>query len=1020
TTGACLYPVSKEVLLNPEACINFIEKHAITVLHVTPTQYQYLVHVGYKLKDLKYLFIGAEKLTYDLVQRSLASVNENCRVFNMYGPTEATIISAVLEIYRSDYQKFAPLSSVPIGIPVANTTLLVLDKYLKLCPLNITGELYIGGDGIAHGYLNNPELTSEKFCLRRPGGESIAQSAERTAFAAKHAAFLGSPRRGAPGPPRKNFSLKGTRGLAPLLYQTGDQARWLADGNIEFLGRVDFQVKVRGFRIELGEIENQLLTHEKVREAVVIDYQGTREEKYLCAYIVPTLEKDFGNTLSQELREYLSQTLPDYMIPSYFIRIEKIPLNPNGKVNRRALPIPEITEVEEVYTPPRDETEEKLAAIWAQVLGRDALHATQLQESISIDNNFFQLGGHSLKATIAISKIHQYFNVKLTLADIFKTPTIRGLSVTIKGAVGIGDKYYSIEKVEEKEYYVLSSAQKRLYILDQVEFASTGYNIPAVYQLAEEPDRSRLEEAFRRLIQRHENFRTSFIMVDDEPMQKIHDEVKFEIEYFDLATEDTENPEGTHHSAFSIQHSFVRPFDLSRPPLLRVGLIKTENAKSLLLVDMHHIVSDGISMEIFQKELIELYDSKQLSPLLLQYKDYAQWYNQVYKRKKKKIAQQQTYWLKEFAGEIPVLNLPTDYIRPVVQSFEGNKVRFGLEKDETRELFQLAEQEGLTLFMVLLAVFNILLAKLAGQEDIVVGTPTAGRPHADLENIIGMFINTLGLRNYPQGEKPVKKFLQELKTKTLQAFENQDYQFEELVDHLEVPRDAGRNPLFDVMFALQNLEHQKVDYQGLKIISRRFETHVSKFDMTLYVEDSPNGLYFSLGYCTKLFKGQTIKQFIRYFQKIISVVTAKPGTKISEIEIISREEKRQIMQEFNNTGTQYTKNKTIPGLFEKQVEKTPDHIAVAGPLAIKYRTYRTYMTYISYRELNKQSHQLAQYLYRRGIKTNEPVGIMAEKSLEMIVGILGILKAGCAYVPLDPQAPLSRTKYLLQECGASL
>ncbi|MCK4762052.1 MAG: amino acid adenylation domain-containing protein, partial [Candidatus Aminicenantes bacterium] len=580
TGGAALYMVPAEVLMLPADCIEFMNKNQITVLHVTPTQYRYIVGVGKKLQSLKYLFIGAEKLTYDLVERSFISVNEDCRVFNMYGPTEATIISAVLELYREDYKRFKRLSGIPIGGPVANIDLLVLDKNLRLCPVNVGGELYIAGDNLSTGYLNDQEKSRLSFIEN--GYESLG--------------------------------IRGKR-----LYKTGDLCRWLADGNIEFLGRIDYQVKIRGFRIEPGEIENRLLEHESVKDAVVVDLDTAEGEKYLCAYVVaerPAAGADQGGggtevdfsvveevkqQLTPILREYLSRTLPDYMIPSRVVFLDNIPLNANGKVDRRALPEPEFEASAVQYAPPRGESEEKLVEIWSQVLGMES-------SSIGIDANFFEIGGHSLKATMLVAKIHKAFNVSIKLADIFRKPSIRKLS----NYIGREEKstYAAIEPASIKEYYPLSPAQKRLYILQQMESDSRVYNMPGVFLLEGKSDAGKFEKVFLNLIIRHESLRTSFVVVDEQPMQKIHNsqDIEFKIEgagppankplrgsqQIEAGDKGRISP---HHSSF-ITHNlalhnsvleFIRPFDLSKAPLLRAGLIALDEAKSILLVDMHHI-----------------------------------------------------------------------------------------------------------------------------------------------------------------------------------------------------------------------------------------------------------------------------------------------------------------------------------------------------------------------------------------------------------------------------------------------
>jgi amino acid adenylation domain-containing protein len=1027
TSGAGLYIAPGEILLNPEASIAFMHKHCITVFHATPTQYSYIANTGRLLATLTYLFLGAEKLTVDLLERSFKTVSEKCRVFNMYGPTECTIITAVLEIYRQNLETFIHLTGVPIGIPVGNTSLLVLDKHLHLCPVNISGELYIGGNGLAAGYINDPEKTYHAFVHNQyqPGG------------------------------------IKG-----PRLYKTGDLARWLEQGKVEFLGRIDHQVKIRGNRIELGEIESRLLSHPGIKGAVVsvITHQDPITQKqgepYLCAYIVPVGKHGNASTHSQPpIKEYLSHFLPDYMIPVYFTVIEKIPLNPNGKIDRKALPLPD-RQRENHYTAPRHSIEIKLANMWNKVLAKPD------HFKIGIDDNFFDLGGHSLKATILAAKTREAFNVRLPLAEIFRTPTIRGMAQYIATAPEI--RYAAIEAVEKKEYYALSSTQKRMYILQQMELNKTIYNMPEIIPLDREPDIEKLKETLIKLINRHETLRTSFHIVTDEPVQKIHRQVEFDIEYDDwqvtgagdrgrwedegtkglapLSIPATRNPQ----PATAIISSFIRPFDLSRAPLLRVGLIKpthtpsalrghprrgTDNSqegresKYLLIVDMHHIISDGISRNILGRDFMSLCQAEDLPRLRLQYKDYAQWQNR--ETQKEIMKNQETFWLETFDHEIPVLDIPTDYLRSTVQSFTGDVVSFEMGKRVTTLLNQLARHEGVTLYMLLLALCSLWLSKLGNQEDIVIGTPIAGRRHVNLGQIIGMFVNTLAMRNFPGGEKTFISFLQEVKEKTLAAFENQEYPFEDLVDKVGVKRDVSRNPLFDFMLVLQNLYNNETSVQQdeeepVEKISAAeqeiygYEHQIAKFDITLIAVESSNNLLFSFQYCSRLFKKETIKRFIVYFERIISDILENRSKLISNVEIIPEKEKQQLLVVFNDTQVQYPKNKTIHQLFEEQVEKTPDNIAAASPREIKHKSYQTYMTYISYRELNKKSLQLAHRLIEKQVEPDTIVGIMVKRSIEMIIGIMGILKAGGAYLPLDPAYPKERIEYMQKDSGSRI
>ncbi len=1004
TTGAGLYIIDDEVLFNPEACRGFIETAKVTVLHATPTQYRFLANLGRRFETLKYLFLGAEKLTFEMLESSLVSVTERCRAFNMYGPTEATIIASVMEIQREKYKEFKNLSSVPIGKPVGNNQLLILDTHHHLCPIHVTGELYIGGGSVAMGYLNNPELTNEKFCLRRPGNpfEKVSPGPSQNFCLVKN--FFGGGRGAV-------FSKK-----APLLYRTGDLCRWLPDGAIEFLGRIDHQVKIRGYRIELGEIVDRLLAHENVKEAEVL-VKVNQDDKYLCAFIVPDGELDLPG-----LKNHLATTLPGYMIPAYFIILDRMPLNPNAKIDTKALLAmveKQITDKETAYEAPRDEVEEKLTEIWSEVLGIEKSH-------ISIDANFFESGGHSLKAAVLLSKIHRELHAKMALVEVFTWSTIRGLAEYIRSSKK--DKYISIEPVSKKEYYRLSSAQKRLYFLQQLVGNNIVYNMPAAVILEGAIDKDRLQDSFKKLILRHESFRTSFEMIGTEPVQRVHDNIEFEIEYNDLAIEVTEDTEGKiHHSLFIIHHfihSFIQPFDLSRAPLLRVCLASSGENQHLLLVDMQHIISDGVSQGILIRDFMQLYGGDELLPLKLQYKDYAEWQNN--KREQDVVKQQKEFWLKEFVGEVPVLDIPTDYPRPVVQSFEGMAIDFEIERNAAGALKGLALEEGATLFMVLLSLYTIFLAKLSGREDIVVGTPTSGRGHADLEKIIGMFVNTLALRNFPRGEMTFKQFLKEIKERTLAAFDQQDYPYDELVEVLTMGRDTGRNPLFDTMLALQNMEIPTTEIPGLSLKPFDYKNKIAKFDLTLIVSEMGNDLLCTFEYCTKLFKQETIDRSTGYFKKIVSCVIDNPDAKIAEIDILSGQEKKQLLVEFSGAGAAYPVEKTLHELFEEQVEKIPDSIALVGAdlrvcPVLSDRPVRSVLpVYLTYRELNEQSGRLSCLLIEKGVQADIVVGIMMKRSVDLIIGIIGILKSGAAYLPIDFNSPEERIEYMLKDSGTKL
>ncbi|MCP5108143.1 MAG: amino acid adenylation domain-containing protein [bacterium] len=822
--------INPDAAVPPETLYDLITTHRVTLFESTPSYIipfmDYVYENGLAMDSLQLLIFGSDSCPVRDYKRMLERFGDRMRIVNSYGVTEATIDSSYYE--EAAGGKVPALGSVPIGSPLPNMQFYIMDAHQNLLPIGVVGELYIGGASVTRGYLNNPELTDQKF--------------------------ISTPL------PLLNVN-RDTRSSTPL-YRTGDLARWLppagvpSKGSVEFLGRIDNQVKVRGYRIELGEIESRLLEHPHIKEAVVVNKEEESGDKFLCGYIT-TAEP----VKSEDLRDFLARSLPDYMIPWFYVHLEQLPLTPNGKVDRKGLPEPESSGTQE-YVAPRDGREQGLVEVWSRVL---AVEPGQ----VGIDTNFFDLGGNSLKAIIMTARIHKAFNVKLELTDIFKLQTIRELALLI-GSAG-EDRYTPLEKAPEKEYYQLSSPQMRLYIVQQGDPANTGYNMPFTLILEGDLDREKLEEAFRQMIRRHESLRTSFHMVDDVPVQKIHRDVIFEISG-DIG---------------------VRPFDLSQPPLMRTGLEKTGRNSHIFMLDLHHIITDGISTGILIRELSALYDGAVLPELKIQYKDFSEWSHHA--GQKERIEKQGQYWREIFSVPVPVLELPTDYTRPAKQSFEGETLEFRVSEDDARALDRLASEEDATLFMALLALFYILLAKASGREDIVIGTPIAGRGHADLEHVVGMFLNTLALRNYPAGEKTFSEFLREVKTNTLAAFENQDYPFEDLVEQAGIKKDPSRNPLFDVMFMFRGGQGMsahiddipRVELTGLKLKPYFQKAKTSKFDLTLWADDNGS---FTFEFCTKLFKKETIETYGESFKRIITSVLSGSGVKLSDMEIVSETE----------------------------------------------------------------------------------------------------------------------------------
>nr|WP_083858705.1 non-ribosomal peptide synthetase [Paenibacillus sp. OSY-SE] len=933
--GARLVLIPQETLLDVERLAELIERERISVMFITTAFFNVLVDVKADcLRHIRAILFGGERVSVSHVRKALRHLGPG-KIKHVYGPTESTVFATCHDVN----EVAADALNVPIGRPISNTTIYIVNEENGLQPIGVAGELCVAGDGLARGYLNRPELTAEKFV--------------------------------------DNPFVPGER-----MYRTGDLARWLPDGSIEYVGRIDHQVKIRGYRIELGEVEAHLLKVQPVQEGTVVARETGSGEKQLCAYFVAE------STLSaSELRGAMAQQLPGYMIPSYFVQLERMPLTPNGKVDQKALPAPEEhVQTGTEYIAPRTPQEEQLARIWQEVLGL---------EKVGVNDNFFELGGHSLRATTMASKLHKELSIELPLRDVFKHPTLEAMAERI---AGLGQQMYtSIPLVEEQAHYPLSSAQKRLYILHQLEGAELSYNMPNMLLLEGALDRERFEAAFRKLIARHESFRTGFEMINGEPMQRIYENVDFAVEYMQASDKEAE----------ARLRQFVRAFKLEEPPLLRVGLIELAQERHILMFDMHHIVSDGTSMGILINEFVRLYGGEELQPLRIQYKDFAAW--QQSDARQEQMKQQEAYWLQALGGELPVLEMPTDHVRPAVQSFRGDILQFVIGRDQCAALRHIGSENGATLYMVLLAAYTALLHKYTGQEDIIVGTPIAGRNHGDVQPLIGMFVNTLAIRNYPMGEKTFHSYLEEVKDTTLGAYENQNYPFEDLVENVQVARDMSRNPIFDTMFILQNAEQGEMNINGLHIANYQSEHTVSKFDLTFQAEEAEEEIVCSIEYATELYELETVERMAGHFTQLIDAVVGNPHARLASLQMVTAEEQDQIQNIFNATDMGYPREKTIHQMFEEQAERTPDAPAVSFGDEM-----------LTYRELNRKANQLAWVLRDRGVASERPVGIMVERSIAMVVGVLAVLKAGGTFVPIDPEYPETRIRYMLEDSGAKL
>ncbi|WP_066501702.1 non-ribosomal peptide synthetase [Abyssisolibacter fermentans] len=821
---------------NPETLVDVIEKNEITTIHFVPSMLNtFLSYVerknnSNKVSSLERVFCSGEALTLKQLDsfNKIFNGGQQIKLINLYGPTEATIDVSYFNCLTTE-----KLETIPIGKPIDNIRFYIVDHNLHLQPIGVPGELCIAGVGLARGYINREKLTSEKFV--------------------------------------QNIFMQGER-----IYRTGDYARWLQDGNIEFLGRIDNQIKIRGYRIELGEIENILIKHDDIKEAVVIvkdnlyeDYNnGLVDDKYLCAYIVSD-----KNITSIELREYLLRQLPNYMIPPYFVKLEKLPLTVNGKIDKKALLEMEVNIKSEVaYECPRNEIEEILVGMWQEILST--------KEKIGVNDNFFTIGGHSLTAMVLKSRVYKELDVEVPLQEIFNNLTIKGIAEYINNASK--SFYLPIDPIVVKENYPLSSGQKRMYVLDQLEKDNISYNMPTILELEGKVDKKRFEKTLEKLINRHESLRTSFQIIDGELVQKIHEKVDFKIEYLEVEEKEID----------LLIENFVQPFDLSNAPLFRVKLVKLSENEYVLMIDTHHIISDGITVKILIEEFTKLYKGDELPKLRIQYKDYSVWQKAMLSTKE--LKKQEEYWLGVFKDEIHLLDIPVDYARTSTKNLVGTSMKFKINKQLSDELQNLANENKATLYMVLLAAYNVLLYRYTNQETIIVGSPIAGRAHPDLEGIVGMFVNTLAMKNYVYGSKAFKDFLKEVKENALKAYDNQDYQFENLVEKLNVKRNGSRNPIFQTMFSLQKIaDIVDIEIDEFIIRSYPFKFKASRLDITFYASNVNDGIDLVIVYNTKLFKQETIEKLSKYYIKILVEIVKNPTVLISDIDIISEQDNMQ-------------------------------------------------------------------------------------------------------------------------------
>ncbi|MEL6441868.1 MAG: amino acid adenylation domain-containing protein [Cyanobacteria bacterium J06621_8] len=940
--------IPDEVVKDPPSLIQTLSYHRVSRIVLVPSLLSAILDTGnelrQKLAHLKYWVTSGETLAADLCQRFYRTLPESL-LLNLYGSSEVAADATCYEVPLD--RELRPL----IGRAIANTQVYILDNQLQPVPIGVLGELYVGGAGLARGYLNQPELTEERFIL--------------------------------------NSFDEG------YLYKTGDLARYNAEGNIEYLGRIDHQVKIRGFRIELGEIEAAIALHPEVQSGVVIAREETEGNKYLAAYITSNQE----SVSRRELRIFLQQKLPEYMIPRVFVVLEAFPLTPNGKIDRRGLPAPDLeTERLEKFVAPRNPTEAAIAEIMATVLKLDR---------VGIYDNFFELGGHSLLATQVISRLQRTFAVELATRVLFESPTVAELEKIIlaKRQSGAELTEAAISAVSREGNLPLSPAQGRLWYLDQLSDRNASYNMFLAVEMRGELQVGVLEQAIAEIIRRHEVLRTRFELVNDQPVQIIEPTVQVTISVVDCQASEVLR---------LAQSEANKLFVLHACPLLQVKLLRLNNSSHVLLLTVHHIISDGWSMGLLIQELSTLYQAfleskpSPLPELPIQYADFALWQQQ--RVRGTAYQDQLDYWKKQLAGAAPLLELPTDRVRPPVQTFNGATREFYLDRELGEQLKTMSQESGSTIFMTFLAVFITLLSRWSNQEDILVGTPIARRNREQIEDLIGFFVNTVVLRLNLAGNPSFSELLAQVRQVSLDAFDRQDVPFDRVVEAIKPERNLSYSPLFQVMFAWQNAPMGTLELPGLTLSTLEIPGETAKFDLTLAMAETEAGLRGWWEYNTDLFDAETIARLDSYFQTLLEAIVATPEKPVSQLPaLLSDRQRHQLLVEWNQTQVEYPHDKCIHELFEAQVERSPDALAVV------YQGDK-----LTYDELNRKANKLARYLQELGIKPEALVGICLDRSLEMIVSVLGVLKAGGAYLPLDPNYPQERLRFILDDAGVSV
>jgi amino acid adenylation domain-containing protein/thioester reductase-like protein len=926
--GGTLHILSKEIKLDPQKLNAYFELNNISYAFL-PTQFCEIFVTSVENHSLKNLMVGGDKL------RRVKLGNYN--LINVYGPTETTVVATVFYVDREDYQ------NIPIGKAITNYTTYIVNEQMERVAIGEIGELCIGGDGVGIGYINLPEQTAARF-IKNPfvTEEEIKQ------------------------------------GRNGNIYKTGDLACYLPDGNIEFLGRNDFQVKIRGFRIELGEIEHGLLKLPGIKDCLVIAVNDAHGNSYLCAYYVADAQIDTAG-----INAVLAQTMPDYMIPSVYVHMTSFPINANGKVDRKVLPQPDLSQLGSDYQAPSNEEERIICQAFSNVLDL---------EQVGACDDFYQLGGNSIKAIMLVSQLQQDFQI--TIGDIFTLKTPAGLATLPRETVK-----KTISKQNQRKEYPLSLAQERIYIANQLSFGTTLYNVPQRIIIKGNLDKELLGIALDNLVKRHSCLRSNFIERDGKLFQIIHPEFDFRKGISKASVKELDQ-------LFS---DFIRPFNLSRDLLIRAMLISIDSSHHQLFLDMPHIVFDGGSLQPLLRDLAFLYGNTKLPILSIEYSDFAIWQREG--DGVKWIEREEQYWFKRFSHyEVEPLSLPYDYSRPHIPDYRGDSFTLTIDSQLFAAINELAINHNVSIYSVCLLVVNILFHIYSGQRNLVIGTATSGRTHLEVNEMLGMFVNTLPLLTEINPEGSVIELLQTLQKNVLALIENQDYPFEKLMQHLKLSSQNGCNPLFNVVFNYLEDYQTVINYGDLLWQYTPWqENTVAKFDLTLTANKKNHELSLEFNYAVSLFSRATIQRMAEHLlnlfkQLAFATVLNEP---IKKLEILSPDERHQLLVDFNGCNVAYPRNKTVIDLFEDTVTTFPEYTAVVAKNGS-----------LTYRELNKRAEQIAGYLMRHGVKPDDLVGILIDNRLEMIIMVIGVIKSGAAYVPMAYDTPLERVSYILEDSQA--